>query len=159
MSNCFIYDNINAVIHVVLPFINGGLFDAFEYYTGIYEYDKDIYLLYINYPDFNYSYITNKISPLILKNIFRDKYNISPDALNHVIFVKKPSELIRYKFNKVLILDNHTLYYMKPFLNMKECHVIIDPFNPSKTDYHKLASLPNYQCYSELSLYMKEQDK
>ena len=157
MSNCFIYDNINVVIHVVLPFINGGLFDAFEYYTGIYEYDKDIYLVYIKYPGFNYT--TNNISPLTLKHIFLDKYNISRDVLNHVIFVKKPSELIRYKFNKVLILDNHTLYYIKPVLNMKECHVIIDPFNPSKTDYHKLASLPNYQCYSELSLYMKEQDK
>jgi len=157
MSNCFVYDNINAVIHVVLPFINGGLFDAFEYYTGIYEHDKDIYLVYIKYPGFNYT--ANNISPLMLKSIFHDKYNISLDVLNHVIFVKKPSELVRYKFNKVLILDNHTLYYIKSVLNMKECHIIIDPFNPSKTDYHKLASLSNYQCYSELSLYMKEQDK
>jgi len=53
-----------------------------------------------------------------------------------------------------LILDNHTLYYIKDVLNAQEYHVIIDPFIPSKTDYHQLNKLNNYHLYSELLLYI-----
>jgi len=151
MSSCFVKENINAVIHVVLPYINGGLFDAFEYYAGIYEHDPKIYLFYIMYPGFNYSY--NNISSTILKDIMLDKYNIKHSIFHNMIFLKKPAELIRYKFNKVLILDNHTLFFIQPILNVNECYVIIDPFCPSNTDYQKLSLLSNYKCYSELLLY------
>ncbi len=150
----FIKSNINAVIHVILPFINGGLFDAFEYYTSIYDYNKEVYLLLIFNPAFDY--YTNNINIATIQSMFDDKYILSPDILDNIIFLKKPSQLIRYQFNKVLILDNHTLYYIKDVLNAQEYHVIIDPFIPSKTDYQKLNNSSKYHLYSELLLYKEK---
>ncbi len=147
----FIKSDINAVIHVILPFINGGLFDAFEYYTSIYDNNKEIYLILIFNPSFNYN--LNNINITNIQTLFNDKYMLSSDIFDNVIFLKRPSQLIRYQFNKVLILDNHTLYYIKDVLNAQEYHVIIDPFIPSKTDYHQLSKFNNYHLYSELLLY------
>jgi hypothetical protein len=154
LSTIFIKSDINAVLHVVVPFINGGLFDAFEYYANIYDYSKDIYLTLIFDPSFDYN--INNINSTTIQAMFSDKYALSADVFDNIIFLKKPSQLIRYKFNKVLILDNHTLYYIKDVLNAQDYYIIIDPFIPSKTNYEQLNKFPNYHLYSELLLYSED---
>lgn len=146
---------MNAVIHILTPFINGGLFDAFEYFEYIYSKSKDNYLVLLMCNNFGSKRYTNYEE---LKKIFIDKYNIDSEIFNNVIFLENHNKIMRYKFNNVLILDNHTYYYLDGLINANKYFILVDPYIPSKVDYKKLSARKNHFLFSELKIYENDID-
>lgn len=140
-------------MHIIAPFINGGFFDAFEYYKCVYDnsVNKDkIYLIYIFFTHIrkNHNDDINNIYDML-----KDKYILDDSDFKNIIFLDVPKDIVRYRFNKVLIVDNHTLSVLGDYLFTDKCLVIVDPFTPSMTDYKKLNSKSKYLCFSEYLLY------
>jgi len=129
------------------------LFDAFEYFKCIYDNSKDkdkIYLIYIysEYTKYNQNMNINGI-----RSIIKDKYDVSDTIFTNVLFLNASHDVIRYKFNKVLMLDNHTTHMLRDYLLAKKYLIILDPAIPSKTDYNKESKRDNHYCFSEYLLY------
>lgn len=148
-------------------FINGGFFDAFEYFKCIYDnsIDKDkIYLFYIFFAHIRKNH---NDSITAIYTMLKDKYVIDDADLKNIIFLDTPKDIVRYKFNKVLVVENHTLSVLGDYLFADKCLVIVDPFIPSHVDYDKLNKKSKYHCFSEYLLYdwnqsqntIKEEDK
>jgi len=85
--------------------------------------------------------------------MLKDKYILDYSDFKNIIFLDVPKDIVRYRFNKVLIVDNHTLSVLGDYLFTDKCLVIVDPFTPSMTDYKKLNSKSKYLCFSEYLLY------
>jgi len=145
---------ITDVIHIVTAHLNGGLYDAFEYFAYYYMNESKntkLYLIQSNgFRSKNYMMVE------YIKNLFMDKYDLPDDIFDNVIFLKNQNNIIHYRFNKVLILDNHTYHYLNGLIIASEYHIIVDPYIPSKTDYIKLSKKPNHFIYSELLLHKDE---
>ena len=144
---------INTVIHMVTPHLNGGLFDAFEYFAYYYSLDKNAKLYLIQSRNFMSK---NYMGEEYLKDLFLDKYDLPDNIFDNVIFLKNQNSILHYRFDKVLILDNHTYHYLNGLIIANEYHIIVDPYIPSKTDYIKLSKRPNHFIYSELLLHKDE---
>lgn len=143
-------NNKKAVIHVVVPHLNGGLFDAFEYYSYMFNYNDDVYL-YLLYTDkFRYSDI---VMPDNIFNIFEDKYNINNNVFNNIKIIKPFNKMVKDIFNRFLYLDNHTFKYSSGRLNALYNYFIIDPVMPTVTDYKKIKNSKYCKIYSELLNY------
>ncbi len=140
--------NSNAVIHYLIPHLNGGLFDAFEYYSAIYKYNKNVYLLYI--------YIKNRkeLCPYMntMLDMFRDKYENIEESFSNVIFLDSV-KLIKYKFSKVLFVDNHTYSYLKGRILADEYIHLVDPVIPSLINYEEINNKEKHIIYSEMKFY------
>lgn len=141
---------VNAIVHVVLPYINGGLFDVFEYYHCIKQHcNFDVFLLLIFVKQFKY----NNINEKSIFDMFYDKYDILDNDLDNVKFVYNLNKIIRFKFNNILYLDNHSFPYTLGKIFSENNIFVIDPYIPSKTNYRKISHLPFVSIYSELLNY------
>lgn len=145
--------NITEVIHIITPNINGALFDSFEYYMMNKENNKDVKLYFLYNKTFKSKKILTKEYVL---SIFLDKYNVTDEDFKNIIFLRNYTEIMRYKFKNVLILDNHTYHYCDGLIVAEEYHIIVDPFVPSKVNYKNLEKRKNHFLYSELLLYKDE---
>lgn len=142
--------NIYDVIHIITPHINGALFDAFEYFMLNRKYYEKSRLFLIYNQNFVYK---KKILPKDIIEIFKDKYSIDENIFQEIIFLKNIFETIKFKFNNILILDNHTYFYLDGLINFSNLYLLLDPFLPSKTDYKKLSLQKNIYIYNELLLH------
>lgn len=142
--------NIYDVIHIITPHINGALFDAFEYFMLNRKYYKKNRLFLIYNQNFVYK---KKLLPKDIIEIFKDKYSIEENIFQEIIFLKNIFEIIKFKFKNILILDNHTYFYLDGLINFSNLYLLLDPFLPSKTDYKKLSLQKNIYIYNELLLH------
>lgn len=143
-----------AVIQHLVWHLNGGLFDGFEYYAALKNFtNKIVYLVYT----FNKN-TTSCQKALEYKDklisIFKDKYEIDYNIYNDIIVVDTV-KIIRYSFDQVIIVDNHTYDFVGNRINTKERIFIVDPYIPSRVDYLKLAKNNKNIIYSELKYYQE----
>ena len=89
--------------------IHGGVIDFIEYYLCILEQNNEIKLLILNY---------NLEFKRILINLIKDRYNL--DGLNfekNIIGISK-TELLRIKFDRLLIVDYGTIIKVRGLINI-----------------------------------------
>ena len=89
--------------------IHGGVIDFIEYYLCILEQNNEIKLLILNY---------NLEFKKILINLIKDRYNLDGlDFEKNIIGITK-SELLRIKFDRVLIVDYGTIIKVRGLINI-----------------------------------------
>lgn len=91
--------------------LHGGVVDLIEYYLCILEYNKDIQLLIINYNN----YFKTEINKLI-----RERYHLEgiEDYEKNISNIAR-TDLLRIKFDKVLILDYGTIPDVKGLIQLR----------------------------------------
>jgi len=91
--------------------IHGAVIDLVEYYLSILEFNKDFKLLIINY---------NSIFQKELISIIKERYYLDDlDWEINIISIKK-KDLLKFKFNKLLILDYGTINAVQGLINIKD---------------------------------------
>ena len=106
----------NALIYHYFNNINGSLFDAFEYYLCIKKFNKKMKLIILN---------CNNDSLVEIFKIFVNRYNL-PIGFNTGILNIPLYEIIRYNFDKTLVLDYGTIEKTKGLISTKEMIIISD---------------------------------
>lgn len=142
-----------GVLHIVLPFINGGLFDAWEYYSCLKRSkttkDVGLYLLYqAGFYDSQTGIFLDKLIP-----IFKDKYKDIDDLLKGIHVIKPYGAINKFRFDSVLFTDNHTPEHLFGRVISKKYFFTIEPYYPTRTRYDKLVKLPNIHIYNETLLW------
>lgn len=144
-----------AIVHAFLPFINGGLYDAVEYFLAMHDfkpsgYNVKLYLLH-NKHDW-----CNMGEDFILNQI-KDKYNLTEDHFCDIVFVKHYKELIKKEVRptNIVIVDNHTLSCLSYSTRIltKKFFMTVDPYFPSMTDYIKLDAEDKFNIYNEIRMW------
>jgi hypothetical protein len=91
--------------------VNGALIDCIEYYLCILEQTNDINLLILNY---------NKEFKKILIDLIKDRYELDGlDFESNIVGITK-SDLIRIKFDKLLITDYGTIVKTRGLILTKD---------------------------------------
>jgi len=118
--------------------INGALIDVCEYFFAIFEHNKNIKLLIVNY---------NKIFKKDLLNLIYDRYDLDNlDFEKNIIEIDR-IDLIKIKFNRLLITDYGTINRVKGIINIegdKSKIIILSDLHTDKKEY-----LINKQLYPE----------
>ena len=151
-----------GIIHSYLPFINGGLFDAFEYYMGFRDLFKDKVTFYLVNTNLAHYAITKTQFKTMFFDMIEDKYHFENNEdkefiYNGIVFLDSPVRFIKdYTFDHSLIVDNHTYSTISPFirLNQPKMYFVVDPFIPSRTNYYQLMK-EGHMVFNEM-YYWKE---
>lgn len=128
----------NAVIHVFLPFMNGGFFDAFEYYCGIKKHvDSDSKFFLVNSIMSKHKYRTTDLYKKITEENLLDKYDIDQSILDDIVYLNDKIYFLRYSIKNIIIVDNHTFSEIAKVTkrNTKNYIISLDPFIPSRTNF------------------------
>lgn len=149
------YDTDVAVIHAFLPFINGGLFDAVEYFLALYDFkpnDYNVKLYFLHNEHDSY-----KIKETDVLNLIKDKYNLTKNHYNSIGFITNKIDLVKkeYRPTNIVIIDNHTLSCLSKttLLITKKFFITIDPYFPSRTNYNELDKNEKFNIYNEIKLW------
>jgi len=136
-----------------LNHINGAIIDCIEYYLCILEQTKDIKLLILNY---------NPIFKKILIDLINDRYELKDlDFEKNIIGITK-SELIRMKFNRLLITDYGTIVKTRGLILTKDFNskiLILSDLHTDKPEFTIDKSLYPKGCityYGEMPFVYKD---
>lgn len=105
--------------------INGAVIDSIEYYLAILENNKDFKFLIINYNNT----FKKAITQIINERYFLDDLNWESNIVN-----LKKNELLRIKFDDVLILDYGTINKVRGLINLRNNKSKIYILSDLKTD-------------------------
>jgi len=109
---------VDAIIYYRLPFVNGALIDAFEYYITMLDYNPSVKFIMMD--------SINGLGLKYILDMFENKYELDNiDWKKNIITISK-SDLIKYKFNRVLILDSLTIYNTRGLLRVNKIYSISD---------------------------------
>lgn len=145
--------NICDVVHIVTPHLNGALYDAFEYFHYFFSKNNNNKLFLVQCKNFKSKKYMDKD---YIIELYKDKYDIDESVFDNVVFLNSHLQIMNYRFDNVLILDNHTYHYLDGLLVSNQYYFIVDPYLPSKTDYKKINDRKNHNVYCELMLYEEE---
>lgn len=110
---------INALILQPYHKLNGTLFDVFEYYICMLENNVPVFLIIIGDKKFHKFF-----------EIFEEKYNIDDIKWkDSIIYLDSKAQLLKYKFNKVLMFDYTTIAYCHDVLDYKNLYIITNKIN------------------------------
>jgi hypothetical protein len=128
--------------------VTGTFFDAFEYYLEILNLNPNIYLTIING--------TRKgVKDLI--NLYNERYNIENSSWTKNILSISKYDLLKIKYDKVLVFGFDTVYHTKGILQAKEIYVVCGKHsNNPKYRYSK----DNYNVtyYGEMPFHKKDKN-
>lgn len=130
--NCVIYGLIQN------KKINGSLFYAFEYFAFV-KQNTDIDIKFILFDasedDLNY-----------IKEVFRDKYTVSEDILNCMMYYKKPTTLLKLGIKQAMMFDMRTYSKVRPFIKGKiHCYYNKLDFHCKQNDKDSFYGFYSYQ--------------
>lgn len=147
-----------AVVHAFLPFINGGLYDAIEYFLALYDFKPKDYNVKLYFLHNRHDWC-NTNSEFILNQI-RDKYDLTDDYYQNIHFIKDSVDLVKkeYRPTNIVIIDNHTFSCLSRSTQaiVKKFFLTIDPFFPSMTNYEELDKEKKFNIYNEIKLWVDD---
>lgn len=126
--------------------INGAIIDAFEYYIAILEHNPD-FKLYM--PGFTDRYLS------FLKPIFKERYYLDDLDWESNIVLLPLRGTVRYKFDKVLILDYGSISRLKGILVSKEIIILSDLYTDTE-EFMFRKDLYNTTFYGEMPFVYKD---
>lgn len=126
--------------------INGAIIDAFEYYIAILEYNPDFKLFM---PGFTKPYLE------FLKSIFQERYYLDDLKWEDNIVLLSSKGTMRYKFDKVLILDYGSISRLKGILVSKEIIILSDLYTDTE-EFMFRKDLYNTTFYGEMPFVYKD---
>ncbi len=101
----------NIIFVNYLNNINGAVIDVLDYFITIYEYNPKIELLIVN---------LNKEFKSKLSQLLQDRYDLKGLNIESNIIGIKRNDLIRYRFDRILILDYGTIKHLKGYIFIKD---------------------------------------
>lgn len=140
---------VNAIIFYNFepPMVNGSLINAIEYFLCAYEHNKGVYLYFIN---------TTEITRKQFIELIKDRYKL--DGLegyeNNIVTCLK-NDLIRIKFNTVLVFDYATIKKTKGLINADKILVVSDALT-TNLDYLYSKKAQNVIYYGEMPFQYKD---
>lgn len=121
--------------------MTGALIDTFEYFFKIYEENKEFKLIFINCTDEVWSY---------LQNMLEDRYVLDGiEDFEKNVTRLEIKNLIRMKFEKVLLVDFNTIKKLKGLISSKEVVVITEGLT-YVSDYFLTKNISNAIYYTEM---------
>lgn len=134
--------------------INGAIIDVFEYYFAILEHNKDVKLFLI---DFNNEFANHLIS------LMEERYYL--DDLNwkeNIVRIKR-FNIVKYSFERVLVIDYSTINKLRGILKAKNLDVIteitvVSDLFTDKPEYMFRKDLYNVTYYGEMPFVYKDKE-
>ena len=147
---------MNAVIYQNVNRINGGLFDAFEYFMAIYDVCPEVKFIMVSYQLTKGAALHPLARLQSIFDIFNDRYNLEGIDLKKSVLYVTPFQLSKMQLNKILIVENHTPKLID-MINYNEAHIIVDWLNNQFGDddllYYTLLKEHRVTLYNEMPFF------
>lgn len=129
--------------------INGSLMNAFEYYIAILEHNPDIHLYMLDCSDLLLEQI---------KSVYRNRYVLDDlDWEKNIVNLETKGQLIKQKFDKVLVLDFCTINIIRGLFNSEKV-VVIQELHTWDKDYQFSKKLYDVTYYGEMPFVYKDHE-
>lgn len=141
LFNRFKGNEMNGIIYYSPEkIINGATIDAFEYFFVILKHNPNMYFILISPSKYYRDYFIS---------VMDNRYNIEIPNWKDKVKSIKINELIRFKFNKVIVLDFWTIKHIRGLLSANEVIVISDK-HTENSDFMFSKELYNVTYYGEM---------